>query len=127
MDGNGDRYYMDENGVLQTGWFSIKGTNSKGEEYENRYYAQADGRVLKGGIHTVDNKQYYFDNGNLFLSSQDIKVILKNGSVIGNNGGVGSPTNGNQAIGFSYQWVVPINLDEVVAVRIGENDISIPN
>ena len=71
--------------------------------------------------------QYAYDNGNLFLSSQDIKVILKSGSVIGNNGGVGSPTNGNQAIAFSYQWVVPINLDEVVAVRIGENDISIPN
>lgn len=51
VDGNGDRYYMDENGTLQTGWFSIKGNNSKGEEYEKHYYAQLDSRVLKGGIH----------------------------------------------------------------------------
>lgn len=77
VDGNGDRYYMDENGILQTGWFSIKGTNSKGEEYENRYYAQADGKVLKGGIHTVDDKQYYFDNNGLLYVNVGLTWIQR--------------------------------------------------
>lgn len=86
VDGNADRYYMDENGVLQTGWFSIKGTNSKGEEYENRYYADADGRVLKGGTHTVDGKEYYFDANGLLYVKRWINIDSKNRCYAGEDG-----------------------------------------
>lgn len=62
---------MDENGILQTGWFSIKGNNFKGEEYEKHYYAQLDGRVLKGGIHEYScvMKSHFWKFGNQMFGS----------------------------------------------------------
>lgn len=70
--------------------------------------------------------QFEYNEGNLSLSEQDISIVLNNGKTIGNNGGIGSPTNDNKNMRFSYQWLVPVNLDEVAAVQIGNIQISVP-
>ncbi len=64
VDGSGERYYLDENGVLQDdGWFKIVNTNaSTGAVTESWYYAQESGAVLKGGFRDIEDKRYYFDN-----------------------------------------------------------------
>ena len=64
MDGNGERYYLDENGVLQDdGWFKIENTNaSTGVTTQSWYYAQDSGAVLKGGFKDIGEERYYFDN-----------------------------------------------------------------
>ena len=71
--------------------------------------------------------QYNYKNGTLFLSEQRIAVILKNGNIIGNNGGIGSPTEENTDMRYTYQWLVPVNLDEVAAIQIGEVPIPVDN
>ena len=55
----GKKYYVDADGVMKTGLFSVKGTNSKGEEYEKWYYADSKGIVNKEGWITVDAKKYH--------------------------------------------------------------------
>ena len=70
--------------------------------------------------------QFEYKEGNLSLSEQDISIVLNNGKTIGNNGGIGSPTDDNKNMRFSYQWLVPVDLDEVAAVQIGNFQISIP-
>ena len=60
------------------------------------------------------------------LSDQHIVIVLSNGKTIGNNGGIGSPTEDNKDMSFSYQWLVPVDLNEVVAVQIGETQIAVP-
>lgn len=70
--------------------------------------------------------QYDYNEGTLFLSDQRLFIILKNGNTVGNDGGIGSPTEDNIDMCFSYQWLVPVNLNEVSAVQIGETQIAIP-
>ena len=63
IDGDGDRYYLDKDGVLQDdGWFKIESTNTTtGAVTENWYYAAESGAVLKGGFRELEDKKYYFD------------------------------------------------------------------
>lgn len=63
-DGNGDRFYLDENGVLMDdGWFKIENTNATtGVTTQSWYYAQESGAVLKGGFKDIGEERYYFDN-----------------------------------------------------------------
>lgn len=70
--------------------------------------------------------RFEYEEGNLSLSDQRIAIVLDNGKIIGNNGGIGSPTEDNREMCFSYQWLVPVNLDEAAAVLIGETQIPIP-
>lgn len=70
--------------------------------------------------------QYDYNEGTLFLSDQRVFIILKNGNTVDNDGGIGSPTEDNIDMCFSYQWLVPVNLNEVSAVQIGETQIAIP-
>ena len=62
-DGKGDRFYLDETGVLQDdGWFKIENTNaSTGVTTQSWYYAQESGAVLKGGFKDIGEERYYFD------------------------------------------------------------------
>lgn len=64
------RYYFDENGILQTGWFDISYTNpNTGAVSVTTYYADETGSVLKDGYHEVDGKTYQFGtNGNVSKS-----------------------------------------------------------
>lgn len=70
--------------------------------------------------------QYAHEDGSLSLSNQEIRVVLENGKTIGNRDGLGNPTEGNTAMDFSCQWLVPVNLDEVSSILIGETEINIP-
>lgn len=70
--------------------------------------------------------QYDYDEGTLFIADQRIVVVLKNGNIMENNGGIGSPTEDNVGMSYTYQWLVPINLDEVEAVKIGDTQIDVP-
>ena len=58
------RYYFDENGRLQTGWFDISYTNpNTGAVSVTTYYADETGSVLKDGFFEVDGKTYQFGAG----------------------------------------------------------------
>ena len=49
-----ERYYFDENGWLQTGWFDITNVNANtGAVSVTTYYAKANGQVLVDGYHEV--------------------------------------------------------------------------
>jgi glucan-binding YG repeat protein len=63
-DGNGGKYYLGEDGILQDdGWFRIENTNpSTGAVTESWYYASESGAVLRGGIRELDGRSYYFDS-----------------------------------------------------------------
>ncbi|WP_027642756.1 hypothetical protein [Enterocloster clostridioformis] len=62
IDGNGDRYYLDKDGILQNnGWFKIENTNSIGVVSESWYYASESGAVLKEGFKELKGRKYYFD------------------------------------------------------------------
>lgn len=73
------RYYVDENGVRPApGWFSVSGTDSRGNAYTNWYYVQADGSLLRDGWHEVDGKTCYFDaNG---YNYRNRWITLENGN-----------------------------------------------
>ncbi len=66
--------------------------------------------------------RYDYGKGTLAIVSQ-LEVVLENGATIGDNGGSGVPMEDGTTLNCSYQWRVPINLDEVKAVRIGETEI----
>ena len=69
--------------------------------------------------------QYTHEEETLSLSNQEIRVVLENGKIIGNNGGIGSPTEDNLAMKFSYQWLVPVNLNEVAVILIGKTEVNV--
>ena len=73
------RYYVDENGARPApGWFSVSGTDSRGNAYTNWYYVQADGSLLRDGWHEVDGKTCYFDaNG---YNYRNRWITLENGN-----------------------------------------------
>ena len=71
--------------------------------------------------------RFAYREGELSLSDQRIAIVLNNGKMIDNNGGIGSPTEDNRNMCFSYQWLVPVNLDEAAVVQIGETRIPIPS
>lgn len=60
-----DRYYVDGNGSRQSGWFSITGTGSNGQEYTNWYHADSNGVLWRNGWREMDGNWYYFDANGL--------------------------------------------------------------
>ena len=68
--------------------------------------------------------RYDYGKGALAIVSQ-LEVVLENGATIGDSGGSGIPIEDGTTLNCSYQWRVPINLDEVKAVRIGETEILV--
>jgi len=69
--------------------------------------------------------QYDYADGTLSLEAH-ISGVLKNGVTIENGGGSGTPSEDGSSMNCSHHWQVPVNLDEVAAVRIGETDIAVP-
>ena len=59
------RYYVDESGALQTGWFAIRGTNAAGQEYANWYHADVNGVIARNGWSQIGGNWYYFDANGL--------------------------------------------------------------
>ncbi len=70
--------------------------------------------------------QYDYKEGELSLSEQRIVLVLKNGKIVVNSGGIGSPTADNTDMCFSYQWLVPVDLDEIASIQIGNVEILVP-
>ena len=58
-----ERYYLEEDGVLQTGgWFQVPTTNTDTNVVTERwYYADSEGKTYRNGIYEIDGKKYYFD------------------------------------------------------------------
>lgn len=90
LDWNGSRYYIQEDTGKQTGWLVLENNNIsrryffnadgvlqtgffRAEEGSPIYYAEADGAVLKGGIHEIDGAPYWFyEDGALHTGWQTI-------------------------------------------------------
>ena len=71
--------------------------------------------------------QFDYNKGTLAIGGQ-ITVLLDNGESIRDGGGSGTPLEDGNTLNCSHQWPVPINLNEAVAVQIGETEIVIsPN
>ena len=70
--------------------------------------------------------QYDYAQGDLFLSEERVVLVLKNGKTVINTGAMGSPTDDNQFMQYTYQWLVPVNLDEVDHLEIGTAQIALP-
>lgn len=52
-------------------------------------------------------------------------VLLQNGAEIGWSDGSGTPMADQTTLNCSYHWSIPVNLDEVQAVRVGSVDIPV--
>ena len=70
--------------------------------------------------------QYDYAQGDMFLSEERVVLVLKNGKTVINTGAMGSPTDDNQFMQYTYQWLVPVNLDEVDHLEIGTAQIALP-
>lgn len=57
---------------------------------------------------------------------QQMYVILENDAIIESSGGVGVAMHDIGKLSCSYHWKIPINLDEVTAIQIGQTQIKIP-
>lgn len=69
--------------------------------------------------------QFDYNEGTLAIESH-VDVILANGEMIMAGGGSGTPLEDGRTLNNSYQWLLPVNLNEIVAVQIGETQIPIP-
>lgn len=69
--------------------------------------------------------RYDYADGTLSIETH-ISVVLNNGITIRERGGAGTTLDDGKTLNCSYQWLVPINLDEVSSVLIGDTAISVP-
>lgn len=61
----------------------------------------------------------------MFAWSAEIDAVLKSGVSVHIGGGGGSPLADGDILSCSYQWTVPIDLEEVAALRIGSTRIPV--
>lgn len=69
--------------------------------------------------------RYDYADGTLSLGAH-IEAVLKNGVTVGCAGGSGAVMEDETTLSCSYQWLVPIELDEVEAILIGETRLPVP-
>lgn len=53
------------------------------------------------------------------------KVVLKSGIVVSNQGGTGTVDEDGLTENYSFLWAVPIDIDEIAAIRIGDTTIEV--
>jgi hypothetical protein len=58
--------------------------------------------------------------------SGPIQAVLKNGQTIGENNGTGVQDVETRAWQYIFRWEIPLDLDQVAAVRLGETEIPLP-
>ena len=56
----------------------------------------------------------------------NIWVVLEDGTMIGHNGGAGTPSVDGTKLNYSFQWQVPVTLHEVTAIQIEDTLIPVP-
>ena len=66
---------------------------------------------------------YDYSEGTRSFSDR-VQVILTTDEMIGVSGGTGVPMDDSGILFCSYKWMVPVDLDEVKAVKIGETVIE---
>ncbi|MCD8221073.1 MAG: hypothetical protein LUD07_02565 [Clostridiales bacterium] len=108
-----ERYYLDEEGILQTGWFDIITVNAKtGAESVATYYANADGSVWKGNTYLeLDGKTYYFTTNGAISKKRWMVDAGKGRKYLGEDGALkinewfsisGTSTNGADYTNWYY-------------------------
>lgn len=91
-------------------------------------YTQEAVSITITGIELTCTKlrfQYDYHNGEL-APINEITAILENGITIDCSSGGGYVLDDNVTLACSYQWRIPINIDEVAAIQIGNMRIDIP-
>jgi hypothetical protein len=58
--------------------------------------------------------------------SGSVQAVLKNGQTIGENNGTGVQDVETRAWQYIFRWEIPLDLDQVAAVRLGETEIPLP-
>lgn len=69
--------------------------------------------------------RYDYNEGTLSLEAH-LDVLLDNGAEISYSDGSGTPMADGTTLNCSYHWMIPVNLDEVAAVKVGETKIPVP-
>ena len=54
----------------------------------------------------------------------DVSAVLKDGTEVRNSGG-GGGVEEDGTYTFSYTWVVPVNVEDIAALRFGETEIPV--
>lgn len=71
--------------------------------------------------------RFQYERGEAALDIEPpITVILKSGAEIRDGSGAATPTEDGSTWNCSHHWKVPVDLEEVSAIRIGETEIVIP-
>ena len=60
------------------------------------------------------------------LDELRVTLILEDGTKIRDGGGFGTGMEDGESMYVSYQWPVPVDLDQAAALRIGDKEIPIP-
>lgn len=83
--------------------------------------------MMKSIVLTNTGLRFSYDyNEELFGLAPGPIVYLSNGAEVGWSDGSVSPTSDRKALNGSYHWSIPVSLDEVESVKIGETVILIP-
>lgn len=69
--------------------------------------------------------RYDYENGTLNISPY-LFAVLDNGVEIQTSGGGGSVMADGKTLNCSYQWMVPVDLEEVAFIRIGDSQLPVP-
>ena len=70
---------------------------------------------------------YVSNNGSIDLhtSAHWISPLLKNGKRIEDGSGSGVPIAGTNLLSYSWHWPIPIDLEDIVSVWIGDTEIPV--
>lgn len=60
------------------------------------------------------------------MPEEGVTLVLKNGKTVTNTGAIATPTDDNQFMQYTYQWLAPVNLDEADHLEIGTVKIALP-
>ena len=60
-----------------------------------------------------------------FIHADGLRLILKNGAEVGNDGGYGTPLD-DASLEWSYMWQFPMDLDEAAYICIGTQRLPLP-
>lgn len=84
------------------------------DEYSSEPVTLTDIRISDTGIR--------FRASGEFIS--DVSAVLKDGTEVRNSGG-GGGVDEDGTYTFSYTWVVPVNVEDIAALRFGETEIPV--
>lgn len=60
------------------------------------------------------------------ISNAEFLAVLENGGTVNRGSGIGVPLADSDLWIYSYHWEIPINLNEIIAIQIGQTKIPAP-